>query len=124
MTKSQRKKFIEKTFSGTEVGVLVERFEDQVKAIGEQHGNIIKKINKLDNKFDDFVIETRNNFKLAMDYLSRIENDFLDLRKKIDHLDRTKVSAKDFDWLKNKVLDIEKQLENYKEQQTTLAAKL
>ncbi|MDI6778065.1 MAG: hypothetical protein QMD77_02635 [Patescibacteria group bacterium] len=142
MTKAQREKFIKKTFSGTEVGVLVERFEDQVKLVGEQHGDVVKKIdnlnislsgkienldnkfNGLDNKLDDFIAETRANFKLVMEQLSRIEDDFLNLRKRIEKLDKDKISLKEFDWLKSKVLEIENRLEKYKKQQTALAAKV
>ena len=58
------------------------------------------------------------------EYLSRIENDFLNLRKKVDILETGKVNLKDFEWIKNKVLDIEKQLREFKKQQTALAAKI
>jgi len=83
-----------------------------------------RKIENLGNKLDNFIVETRENFKLIGEHLSRIEDDFLVLRKKIEKLDKEKVSIKEFNWLKEKVLEIEGRLEKYKKQQTALAAKL
>jgi chromosome segregation ATPase len=137
MTKSQRGKYIKRVFSGTEVGVLVEHFEGQVNLIGEQHSDLVKDIkgiksglgefrNEMHDFRDemyDFRDETRENFKLVMEQLSRIEDDFLDLRKRIDKIDKEKVSIKEFNWLKSKVLEIEDRLEKCKKQQTALAAK-
>jgi chromosome segregation ATPase len=144
MTKSQRGKYIKRVFSGTEVGVLVEHFEGQVNLIGEQHSDLVKDIKGIksglgefrnemydfrDEMYDfrdemyDFRDETRENFKLVMEQLSRIEDDFLDLRKRIDKIDKEKVSIKEFNWLKSKVLEIEDRLEKCKKQQTALAAK-
>jgi len=82
-----------------------------------------RKIENLGNKLDNFIVETRENFKLIGEHLSRIEDDFLVLRKKIEKLDKEKVSIKEFNWLKEKVLEIEDRLEKYKKQQTALAAK-
>ena len=158
---------------GNYTDILLEKVFDEVKLIGEQHGDIIKKIDGLDsridgldgridsldnridgldsridsldkslnkridnldislnrkienlgNKLDNFIVETRENFKLIGEHLSRIEDDFLVLRKKIEKLDKEKVSIKEFNWLKEKVLEIEDRLEKYKKQQTALAAK-
>lgn len=124
MTKAQRKKFIKKAFSGTEVMVLLEDMRDDTKFVAEQHGDIIKKIDNISKELNDFRIETRANFEAIQEYLSRIENDFLNLRKKVDILETGKVNLKDFEWIKNKVLDIEKQLREFKKQQTALAAKI
>ena len=166
---------------GNYTDILLEKVFDEVKLIGEQHRDIIKKIDGLDsridgldgridsldnkidgldnkidgldsrinsldkslnkridnldislnrkienlgNKLDNFIVETRENFKLIGEHLSRIEDDFLVLRKKIEKLDKEKVSIKEFNWLKEKVLEIEGRLEKYKKQQTALAAKL
>ena len=138
MTKAQRKKAIEETFTGTQVGMILEDVRDDFKVIAEQHTDIMKKINGLEDKFgslddkvgslegklDKFVIETRDNFKAVFDYLSRIEDDFVALKEKVEKLDAEKTSSKDFKWLKNKVLEIEKKLEEYKKQQTMLSAKM
>ncbi|MFA5925452.1 MAG: hypothetical protein WC831_00815 [Parcubacteria group bacterium] len=159
MTKAQKQKYIKKVFSGTEVGVLIEEFNREVKIIGEQYGDLKKDTKEIkkelgefkgemygfrDEIYDfrdemygfrdemygfrsemyDFRDETRENFKLITECLSRIEDDFFDLRKRVDRLDKAKISLKDFDWLKNKVLDIEKKLEDYRKQQTAFAAKL
>lgn len=130
MTKSERKKFIEKTFSGTEVGVLIEDFNDQVKLVGEQYKGFKKEFKDFRGEMygfrEDmygFREETSTNFKLVMKHLSKIEDDFLDLRRRIERLDKDKVSVKEFNWLKNKVLEIEDRLEKYKNHQAALAAK-
>lgn len=135
MTKAQKKKFIKKTFSDTEVVIVLENMYDEIRVIGEQHGSLNKKIDSLDvkidsldrslnGKLDDFIVETKNNFKPITEHLSRIEDDVMDLRKKMEKADKKIVNAKDLEWLKRKVMDIEKQLENYKKQQSALAAKL
>lgn len=131
MAKAQRKKIIKEMLTGTQVGMILEDVRDDFKVIAEQHTDIIKKINgledrveSLDSKFNSFIIETRANFKAVFDYLSRIEGDFLSLKKQIEKIEKEKVDYADFNWLKNKVLEIEKKLEDYKKQQTALAAKL
>lgn len=73
MTKSERKKFIKDTFSATEVGVLIEDMQNGIQVIGEQHGEIIKKIESMDSKLDKFVIETRDNFKAVFDIEKKLE---------------------------------------------------
>jgi len=130
MIKAQRKKIIEETFTGTQVGMVLEDVRDDFKVIAEQHTDIMKKISgledkvgSLNSKLDNFSVETGANFKAVFDYLSRIEKDFLSLRKKVDKLDAEKTNSEDFKWLKNKVLEIEKKLEEYKEQQTAFIAK-
>ncbi|MDD3486757.1 MAG: hypothetical protein PHF35_00020 [Candidatus Moranbacteria bacterium] len=144
MTKSERKKIIKETFSGTQVGMILEDMQDGIKLIGEQHGHIVKKIDNMENRFDkledrfdklenrfdglenkldNFIQETGDNFKAVFEYLSRIEDDFIALTKKIEKLDIEKVSVNDFNWLKDKVLEIEKRLDNYKKRETALAPK-
>lgn len=123
MTKTQRKKLIEKTFTGTQVGMLLEDMQDGIKMIGEQHGELMKRIDGLDGKLDSFIVETRDNFKAVFEHLSHIEDDFIFLRKRVDRLDEEKTSIKEFNWLKSKVLEIEKRLDECKKQQTMLASR-
>ncbi len=137
MTKAQREKIIRKAFSGTEVGALAEEFMSQVKLVAEQHGSLVKDIKDIKTdlggfkeemtdfkeEMREFRSETKENFKLVMDHLSRIEDDFLDLRRKIEKLNRDKISVKEFKWLKDKVLEIENRLEKYKKQQSILSIK-
>ncbi|MCX6766429.1 MAG: hypothetical protein NT170_01435 [Candidatus Moranbacteria bacterium] len=122
---------IKETFTGTQVGMVLEDVRDDFKVIAEQHTDIMKKIGGLDDKvgslegkLDNFIVETRDNFKAVFDYLSRIEDDFVALKEKVEELDAKKTSSKDFKWLKNKVLEIEKKLEEHKKQQTMLSAKM
>lgn len=124
--------------TGTQVGMILEDVRDDFKVIAEQHTDIMKKIGGLEDKFgslegkvgslegtlDKFVIETRDNFKAVFNYLSHIEDDFVALKEKVEKLDATETNSKDFKWLKNKVLEIEKKLEEYKKQQTILSAKM
>jgi chromosome segregation ATPase len=145
MTKAERKKFIKNTFSATEVGVLIEDMQNGIQVIGEQHGDIIKKIDDIKDELcefkgemsefkgemsefkgemSEFKGEMKANFKAVFEYLSRIEDDFVALRKKVEKLDTEKISPKDFNWLKNKVLELEKRLDEYKKQQTVLASKI
>ncbi len=130
MTTAERKKFIKETFSATEVGVLIEDMQNGIKVIGEQHGDIIKKIDGIKDELrefkgemNEFKGEMKANFKTVFEYLSRIEDDFIVLKKKVEKLDTEKISPKDFNWLKNKVLELEKRLDEYKKQQTILASK-
>ena len=145
MTKAQRKKMIEETFTGTQVGMVLENVRDDFKVIAEQHTDIIKNINGLKIEVNDmkseikeikselgefkdemgeFRNETKANFKAVFDYLSRIEDDFVALKEEVERLGAKETNSKDFKWLKNKVLEIEKKLEEYKKQQTMLSAKM
>ena len=131
MTKAERKKFIKDTFSATEVGVLIEDMQNGIQVIGEQYGDLKKEIKEIKgdlgefkDEMGEFRNETKANFKAVFDYLSRIEDDFVALKEKVEKLDATETSSKDFKWLKNKVLEIEKKLEEYKKQQTMLSAKM
>lgn len=117
MTKSQRKKFIKNAFSTTEVSVLLEDIYDEIKVIGEGHKSLNKKI-------DDFRNETKANFKAINEFLSRIDDEYMTLRKKVNFFELGRIKYRDFEWIKNKVLDIEKQLKEFKKQQTALAAKI
>lgn len=131
MTKAERKKFIKDTFSATEVGVLIEDMQNGIQIIGEQYSDLKKEIKEIKgdlgefkDEMGEFRNETKANFKAVFDYLSRIEDDFVALKEKVEKLDATETSSKDFKWLKNKVLEIEKKLEEYKKQQTMLSAKM
>ena len=131
MTKAERKKFIKDTFSATEVGVLIEDMQNGIQVIGEQYGDLKKGIKEIKSELGEFKDEmgefrneTKANFKAVFDYLSRIEDDFVALKEKVEKLDNEETNSKDFKWLKNKVLEIEKKLEEYKKQQTMLSAKM
>ncbi len=131
MTKAERKKFIKDTFSVTEVGVLIEDMQNGIQVIGEQYGDLKKGIKEIKSELGEFKDEmgefrneTKANFKAVFDYLSRIKDDFVALKEKVEKLDAAETSSKDFKWLKNKVLEIEKKLEEYKKQQTMLSAKM
>ena len=131
MTKAEIKKFIKDTFSATEVGVLIEDMQNGIQVIGEQYGDLKKEIKGIKSELGEFKDEmgefrneTKAYFKAVFDYLSRIEDDFVALKEKVKKLDNEETNSKDFKWLKNKVLEIEKKLEEYKKQQTMLSAKM
>lgn len=138
MTKSQRKKFIKDTFTDTQVGVILEDMSDGIKVIGEQHGDIIKKIDNLNSelkekiddnhlelnkKIDDFRNETKANFKAINEFLSRIDDEYTALRGKVGMLELSHVKHRDFEWIRNKVLDLEKKLKECQRMQKSFASR-
>lgn len=134
MTKDKRKKAIKEIFTGTQVGMLLEDVRDDFNVIAEQHTDMTRKIDNLDEKIDNLderlnlkIDNLENNLKADLksisDYLSRIDKDYADLKFEVDKIKIGKTDRKDFNWLKEKVLEIEKRLANCKKQQDTLAAK-
>lgn len=103
------------------VAVLLEDMRDGIRAIGEQHTSLNDKIDNVYNELIDFKSDTKASFKSISEYLSRIEDELVEVKNELKKIKVEKVDKKDFEWLKNKVLDLEKRLDKYKKKQAALA---
>jgi len=65
------------------------------------------------SEMTDFKSETKANFKVVKDFLSRIEDELVDIKEEIGRIKADKADKREFDWLKDKVLELEKRLDKY-----------
>ena len=100
MKKNTRKPSGEEVFRSGEVMSMLEQMNDGIELISEQHGEIIKRLDKHDKRFDKF------------------EGRFDKLEKKVDHLQddvteikyrlSEKVDREEFEKLEKRMIKLEK----------------
>lgn len=114
-------KKIKAVFSESQVGALVENFNDNLKIISENQINTNERLDRLESRFDgleadskSFKEETRENFKLVFEHFSNIEDELNDIKLKLEKMDKNKIDKKEFNLLKVRVGKLEKKLERMK----------
>ncbi len=92
MEKNKRKK--DSVFSGNQVMMMLEGVMDSIGILAESHktleGKMDQRFDKMDQRFDKFEAETNANFKSVFEYLSRIEDEIVDIKKELKNLQETK----------------------------------
>lgn len=107
--------------------VLMEHMQDDIKAIAEGHSGLQrgidnlnegqlrleKRMDSLESRFDRFELETKNNFQVVFEYLSRIDDQLADIKKDLE----TNYEKKGWDakWRKSiedRIEKVEKLLKN------------
>ena len=99
MEKNKRKK--DSVFSGNQVMMMLEGVMDSIGILAESHKTLEGKMDqrfdkmdqrfdKMDQRFDKFEAETNANFKSVFEYLSRIEDEIVDIKKELKNLQETK----------------------------------
>lgn len=105
---------IEKTFRSTEVAVLLENINDNIKMVAEGHIDLERKIEDLDKSLnggiDSLGQEMRSSFKTVFDYLSAIDIELAEIKVKLDN----KADKKDLTTLKQRVAKLELELSECK----------
>ncbi|MDD3487469.1 MAG: hypothetical protein PHF35_03790 [Candidatus Moranbacteria bacterium] len=90
--------------------VVLEQLNSQFKAFGENLAG-------LRGKFEKFETRTEENFDIIKNYLfaisdrlDKIETDLKSIKAEMSQIDESEVDKKDFEFLKNKVLELEAEL--------------
>ena len=127
-----RSKKVEKIFSGTEVGVLIEHFESRLDGVIEgqkifeermenRFDNLENRFDNLENRFDNFEkrfnnfeAETKENFKMVFKYLSRIDDEISDIKIRLDKIEKNTANKKELNFLKARIEKLEKEFSRYK----------
>jgi hypothetical protein len=103
--------------------VLLEKMNDKIDIVAEGHSSLNRKIDGIKEAIAEFKYETRTNFKEVFERLSRIEDEFNSVKHDVAKLKLGKTDWHEFEWIKNKVLDLEKKLKGCQKQQALFAAK-
>jgi chromosome segregation ATPase len=141
MTKkiNSRSKKVEKIFSGTEVGVLIEHFESRLDAVIEgqkifeekienrfdslenRFDSLENRFDSLENRFDslekrfnNFEADTKANFKTVFKYLSRIDDEISDIKVRLEKIEENTTNKKEINFLKVRMEKLEKEFSRYK----------
>lgn len=101
MKKIQKQKVNKKPkTTKSQFGVILEDINSKINLIVEGHqlldGRLEKnegKFDRFEEKFDGFEIDTKNNFKTALEYLMRIDEEIISIKSEISEL-KTLLSKK------------------------------
>jgi cob(I)alamin adenosyltransferase len=118
----EKKKRVKEYFRATEVGMMIEVFQDQMKMVAENLAGfrekaeerfdlIGKRFDKIDARLDGFVIETSENFEIVRKYLSRVTDDLDKISAEIKEM-KSEPEKIDFD----RVAELEKEVEHLKKE--------
>ncbi|MFA6376510.1 MAG: hypothetical protein WCX69_03885 [Candidatus Paceibacterota bacterium] len=98
---------IEKTFSESDVGVLLENISDNIKLVAEGHLDLDRKIEnlgkELGGRIDSLEREMKSNFETVFDYLSAIDIELAEIKAKLEN----KADKKDLAALEQRVSKLE-----------------
>jgi len=111
------KKSIQKVFTESQVGALLEDMNDNIKIIAENQIGINEKLENHDHRFDNlegrfdnlegrfvsFQKETRENFKFIAKRLMAIENSIEEIKEELN-------KKADKEWVEKKIKFLEKEL--------------
>ena len=108
--KSAKEKKVKEYFRGTEVGMMIEVFQDQLKMVAEDLSGFRDETKKRLDKIE-------KNQEVTLEYLYRIDEEISDIKKKLKNIDEGKVDKKELEFLKTKVFEMEKELKRVVEWQ-------
>jgi hypothetical protein len=122
MKTEEKKKRVKEYFRATEVGMMIEVLQDQMKMVAEnlsgfrdkaeeRFDSIDKRFDKIDLRFDRFEIETAENFKIVKEYLSRATDDLDKISAEIKEM-KSEPEKIDFD----RVAELEKEVDHLKKE--------
>ena len=100
--------------------VVLERVETKVDLLAEGQSSLRQEMygrfESLEGRFESFQTETRNNFKKVFEYLSRIEDELVEVKNKAEKLEKNKIDKNDKEYLSlvKKVLSMDKDLNRIK----------
>lgn len=99
----------------------VDRISEELSALNEKFLVLDGKVFALDGRvsslqgdFIEFKSETKSNFKTVFEYLSRIDDEVEDIKKKLDKMDKNSIKREEFEKLQERVYSLEKQIAQYK----------
>jgi hypothetical protein len=118
----KNKKKEDSVFSGNQVMMMLEQVMDNISILAESHQALKNKMDGkfdgleqrfdgleqrfdgLEQRFDKFEKETGDNFRSVFEYLSRIEDEIVDIKQELKRLQKNKAD-------RNEVLDLMRRVE-------------
>lgn len=94
----------ERVFKESEVLVVLENMDDNMKLLAEGQAQINKEL-------QDFQESVNDNFKVVMEYLYRIEGETLDVKRRLENIEAGKADKEEYFSLEKRVEDLEQRME-------------
>jgi len=135
MNHKARRKKIEKVFRESEVLMAIEHLEGEqkmlaegldgkIESLGKRFGGLEERFDSLEGRFDRFENKVQEDFKVvksflsvATDNLDKITKDIKKIKAELKKINENKIDRIEFESLKTKVQEIEKELKRIVEQQ-------
>ena len=106
--KKEENKKVEEFFTASQVGVLIEGFDDKLNLIFENQELMEK---RLENKMDERFAQVDKNFELVFEHFSNIEDELLEHKKRLEKIEsRLDEIELGLDGVKKRLEKIEKEL--------------
>lgn len=105
MQKTNKSKKVKRKKPKNYTDVLLEKMHDDIKLIAEGQGGIQRQLDEFKNEMYEFKKDTKSSFKSILEYLSRIEDEVMEVRKELK--DNYEKKGWDKEWR----ISIEKRLE-------------
>lgn len=90
--------------------VMLENMRDDIKLIAEGQMGIYEKLDEINGRLD----ENKSDHEAIMEYLSRLEDEMMDIKERLENIEKNKANRSDYDFLKRKVEVLERQMEKFK----------
>jgi hypothetical protein len=91
----------------SKIDLLVEGHQCLVEKIDGVEFSLNAKIDSVESSLNSFKKETRDNFQLAFDHFSNIEDELSDIRKELGMMKKKKVDVEKFEKLERRVGKLE-----------------
>lgn len=88
-------------------------FHEKFERIDERFDNIDERFERIENKLDRIDIENKGEHKAIMDYLSRLEDEMMDIKEKLESIEENKADKRGYEFLKKRVDVLERQVEKF-----------
>ena len=111
----------EKIFKESDVVVIMENMNDNIKllaegqmALNERFDGLENRFDGLENRFDKLERETKAGFSMIMDYLKRIDEEVIGIKSELESTREEKVNWDAYSLLEKRVEKAEEQIEKVK----------
>ncbi|MDO8529782.1 MAG: hypothetical protein Q7S18_03890 [bacterium] len=122
--KTKLKKLDKKTeemFKASSVAILLENLTDNIGVIAEgqmalndKFDGLERKVDGLETRFDGLEKEMREGFSMIMDYLKRIDEEVVSIRKELEEVKEKKVDWSVYSIMDKRMKGVEKQMEEFR----------
>lgn len=111
-------KRIKRVFAESEVLVVLERMDDRIKILAEGQSGLSERMDRiegrfdgLEGRFDGLEGEMRQGFSLIMDFLKRLDEELMGIKKDLESTKKKKVDRNVYVVLEKRMAVAESQIE-------------
>lgn len=100
-----KEKKVKEYFRGTEVGLMIEVFQDQLKMVAEDLSGFRDETKKRLDKIE-------KNQEVTLEYLYRIDEEISDIKKELENMEKNDAGCDntELETLKTKIFEMEKEI--------------